>query len=345
MDFSDFLQLNTPPRNDRSTTLAPSVLEFSIDYPAPARPDNLDESSIADPVPVDISTGAHVVTYQIVEDTSIRGKDKLFDSVGYSYTVKRRNGQSTTWRCSQRSKAINCGATVRQVGDLYLPGPRDHIHPPVPGSDTAAAIVHVSKVIAQENPFKSAGDIINELIREHVPADEPLPALPTVDTMQHNANYHRRKQRPKHPRDLDFDIQDEHVADDFMRRDLRVDGERHLIFATDTQLSLLSQAKTWYIDATFHIVQRPFYQLFTINVFVRQEDSLKQLPMIQVVMSRRRKQDYSAVLQAVKDLLPQAPRGHSRAEISILNWGRGLPRPGPRSLGRGLRGPTSPYTE
>ena len=34
----------------------------------------------------------------------------------------------------------------------------------------------------------------------------------------------------------------------------------------------------------------------------------------------------------------------SRAEISILNWGRGLPRPGPRSLGRGLHGPTSPYT-
>ena len=113
-----------------------------------------------------------------------------------------------------------------------------------------------------------------------------LPALPTVDTMQHNANYHRRKKRPRHPQDLDFDIQDKHVAEDFMRCDLRVDGERHLIFATDILL-ILSQAKTWYIDATFHIVQRPFYQLFTINVFVRQEDSLKHLPMIQVVMSRR----------------------------------------------------------
>ena len=47
--------------------------------------------------------------------------------------------------------------------------------------------------------------------------------------------------------------------------------------------------------------------VFTINVFVRHEDSLKQLPIIQVVMSRRQKQDYSAVLQAVKDLLPTSP--------------------------------------
>ena len=86
------------PQNYRSVTPTPSVLEYSVDYPAPLRPLGLQESSIADPEPAEVTVGAHIVTYKIVEDTSIRGRDKLFDSVGYSYTLKRRNCQSTTWR-------------------------------------------------------------------------------------------------------------------------------------------------------------------------------------------------------------------------------------------------------
>ena len=32
-----------------------------------------------------------------------------------------------------------------------------------------------------------------------------------------------------------------------------------LLFATDNQISLLQTAKTWYADATFHVVRRPIY--------------------------------------------------------------------------------------
>ena len=132
MDFDEFRQPNMPlqpQQNDRSVTPTSSIPDFSVDYPAPLRLSG-NESSLVDPEPGKVTVGANMVTYTIVEDTSLRGKDKLFDSLGYSYTMKRCNGQSTTWRCSQRSKNTNCGATVRQTGDLYIPGSCEHIHPP-----------------------------------------------------------------------------------------------------------------------------------------------------------------------------------------------------------------------
>ena len=72
-----------------------------MDYPSPLQPAGLHESSLADLEPAEVTAGAHMVTYKIVEDTSIHGKDKLSDYVGYSYIMKRRSGQSTTWRGSQ----------------------------------------------------------------------------------------------------------------------------------------------------------------------------------------------------------------------------------------------------
>ena len=52
--------------------------------------------------------------------------------------------------------------------DLYLPGLREHIHPPRPGAEITASNIHTAKMVAQENSFKSAGAIVNEL-RENVP--------------------------------------------------------------------------------------------------------------------------------------------------------------------------------
>ena len=48
----------------------------------------LNEASLHDPTPIDVSTTVHEVQYKIVSETSIRGRDKLFDTPGYSYTAK-----------------------------------------------------------------------------------------------------------------------------------------------------------------------------------------------------------------------------------------------------------------
>ena len=68
MDFDDSRQPNTP---------TSSILD-SADYPAPLRPADLHESALADPEPAEVTVDAHMVTYNIVEDTSICGKDTLW---------------------------------------------------------------------------------------------------------------------------------------------------------------------------------------------------------------------------------------------------------------------------
>ncbi|KAH3887790.1 hypothetical protein DPMN_011812 [Dreissena polymorpha] len=79
------------------------------------------------------------------------------------------------------------------------------------------------------------------------------------------------------------------------RGTVTVKDRRHVILATDTQLELLSKAKTWYLDGTFKVVKAPITQLFSIHAFVKYEDVVKQLPMCFVLMTGRKRRDYKKV--------------------------------------------------
>lgn len=89
------------------------------------------------------------------------------------------------------------------------------------------------------------------------------------------------------------------IPEDFLVRDVKSGNFRHLIFATPDQLQLLSHARTWYMDATFKIVKRPFVQLFSIHAFLNSDDgtSAKQVPLAFAFMSRRKVKDYKKVSQ------------------------------------------------
>ena len=95
----------------REPTPVPEEME-DFDQPAPPRPLDRHETSVEDPAPQLIQEDEAEVTCKIVDESSIRGKTKLFDSVDYSYTIRRQTSQSTTWRCSIRTKSVNCPATI-----------------------------------------------------------------------------------------------------------------------------------------------------------------------------------------------------------------------------------------
>jgi len=94
---------------------------------------------------------------------------------------------------------------------------------------------------------------------------------------------------------LDFELVDDYVPSQFLRGDIRKKGTRHLIFATGAQLEFLTNAKTWYVDATFKVIKQPLTQLFSIHAFAKKDGELMQTPLAFVVMSRRRRKDHTSV--------------------------------------------------
>ena len=134
---------------------------------------------------------------------------------------------------------------------------------------------------------------VEDILRESVDT-RPTAALAKPINLARQANRKRQNQRPTHPTSLDFDIEEEHIQQDFIRADITVNQRRHLIFATQQQLDLLACAKTWYMHATF--VRPPFTQLFSIHAFVRHDNSLKQVPLVFAVMSGRKRRDYKKLL-------------------------------------------------
>ena len=76
-----------------------------------------------------------------------------------------------------------------------------------------------------------------------------------------------------------------------------------MIFATPHQLDLLNRANSWYVDTTFKFCSQPVTQLLTINAFVKADDYAKQVPLVFVLMSGKKKSDYRGV-KKLPELLP-----------------------------------------
>ena len=128
----------------------------------------------------------------------------------------------------------------------------------------------------------------------------PLSSLPAPENLARQGNRKSKAARPAEPLDLTFEISNKHIPENFLQHDITIGDRRHLLFSTHEQLSLLSKAKHWYADATFKIVRCPFAQLFSIHAFVQCDNNLKQVPLLFVLMSGKRRRDYKNVFSKTK---------------------------------------------
>lgn len=94
---------------------------------------------------------------------------------------------------------------------------------------------------------------------------------------------------------LDEEFIEATAGEPFFRKDIVIGQSRHLIFATSKQLDLLTNAKTWYIDGTFKVISKPFYQLLSVHSFVKSGEDMKQLPLCFILMSDKKKKSYKKV--------------------------------------------------
>lgn len=54
--------------------------------------------------------------------------------------------------------------------------------------------------------FRSAADVVEAILTDQVPDNEPCAALPKPSSLSRNHNRAREKMRPDEPRNLDFEV-------------------------------------------------------------------------------------------------------------------------------------------
>ncbi len=232
--------------------------------------------------------------YKLIEEGSNKGHTKLGDSEGWSYCRKKTNKKTTWWSCSVRK----CKASVKQQGDDFIRTAQPHTgHEPKLQIIKMMEIIRDVKKSAAENIFKPAAQIVSQALRENLP-EAPTTAFSGPGNLARAANRHRAAFTPDDPKTLDFELDESAIPDEFLRKDIHVNGRRHLIFATEDQLKLLSRSKNWYGDGTFKIVKSPFYQMWSIHAFIQFGQDVKQVPLVFVLMSGKRREDYEAILEA-----------------------------------------------
>ena len=79
------------------------------------------------------------------------------------------------------------------------------------------------------------------------------------------------------------------------------------MFASAEQLAHLARSRLWFLDGTFRVVNEPFVQLLTIHSFLKSGDVMKQVPLCFALMSRKKKHDYVAVINAIIACMPHTP--------------------------------------
>ena len=241
------------------------------------------------------------LNFTMVEKGSKSGKRQLVDSLNHTYNKKRCTKNATVWQCSIRYGLTYCVATVKQCGEVFTPGPSQHVCLPKASALAASRIrAQLGSTIDQ---ISTASTIVNAALRDHLPTSAPTEALPKMSSLVRMANKSRQADRPTNPTTLNFNIQQEAIPDDFLKADLQVGQRRHLIFYTATLMSLLRVAKEWYVDGTFKAVGAPFTQLWTIHVFLKSGDCVKQVPLVFALMSGKSTDDYVAVLRHVVEHL------------------------------------------
>jgi hypothetical protein len=106
------------------------------------------ESTMTGPLPVAVEN--EDVTFTIIDSSTKRGNATVIDSMGFSYTIKRKTSVATTWRCAIRNKKINCKATVRETVGQFIEGNIPHNHPPTSGLEPARKVAAELNRLASE---------------------------------------------------------------------------------------------------------------------------------------------------------------------------------------------------
>ena len=121
---------------------------------------------------------------------------------------------------------------VHQEERAFTTGPHQHCHPGESGLMVQLTTVRDIKEKAKVNPYTSDYSAAESCLalQPKGPNQRPVQYLGRI------GNRHRQKGRPRHPTDLEFELQMEHIPPDFDISDVELGPQRHLVFCTESQL-------------------------------------------------------------------------------------------------------------
>jgi len=93
-------------------------------------------------------------------------------------------------------------------------------------------VIADAKTAGRENLRFGGKKIALKTAKEFEAARGNVAAITKINSLIWIVNHDRSKDRPKHPMSLDFTPALQHFPEDFFLSDVKVDKQRHFIFAT-----------------------------------------------------------------------------------------------------------------
>ena len=232
--------------------------------------------------------------------TTQRGKEMLIDHKFFCYTIDNEKNGRCYWKCVMKdSKRCKARAATFEGKVVYLSDNHTHL------SDitrTKAKLKEQEAVArAVENPMVPPRRALAELAAS-ASSNSELAALTPNRVLVRRINYHRKKLRetPDEPSDWE-DLED--LPEGLCQTSL---GERFLlsnsigsnspgciIFASDWQLNLMSQADSVTADGTFSTCPAPFAQIYTVVANFHEER--RNIPVLFALLPDKSAQTYEHV--------------------------------------------------
>ena len=137
---------------------------------------------------------------------------------------------------SQLNLLVSPSSLNRSVSPSFVarsPSPPPHIQSPRQRTRTSSYLVQCSINALQTLALywvpkfvpksrNSGSEIVNKAIKDNFPPTAPTDHLPQHASLVCGANRHRQGDRSRNPQDLDFEVQNSAIPDDFLRGDIQV---------------------------------------------------------------------------------------------------------------------------
>ena len=181
---------------------------------------------------------------------SQKGEVLLIDRSGYTYVVGRISVKAPpTGGAQYGARVTTVRATVIENCGIFRIGRHEHNHLAKTGLEAAVTVRSYVKKAALDDVFRPTTALVEDVLLS-VLSNKPCQSLPTVINIVRTVNRTRQSVRPHAPLDLNFTLADNFIPTRFLKSDIVHHGRRHLSFATDSSLTILAEAKTWYMDGT-----------------------------------------------------------------------------------------------